>query len=355
MLVGHHQLRVEQQLLAQPVARRAGALRRVEAEQPRFDLLDREAGDRAGELLAEHDAVGREAGALHRAAGGILCLASRHHAVRQIDIGQPLGELERLFEAIRQPRLDAVLHRDAVDHHLDVVLVLLVERGRLFDGVDLAVDAHAAEAGLLPLGELLAVFALAPAHDGGEQVEPRTLGQRHHAVDHVGDGLRLNREPGRWRIWHTHARPQQAHVVVDLGDRGDGRARIAAGGLLLDRDRGAEPVDVLDIGLLHHLEELARVGREALDIAPLPLGIDRVERQAALARAGQSRDHDQAVARQVDVDALEVVLARTADGDCGQAHRDGCSANVRMGQEGARPASPRALACGVRPRDCNMG
>ena len=57
-LVGDDQLRIEQLLLAEPVAARAGALRRVEAEQPRLDLGDGEAGDRAGEFLGEDDAAG---------------------------------------------------------------------------------------------------------------------------------------------------------------------------------------------------------------------------------------------------------------------------------------------------------
>ena len=63
-LVRHHQLRIEQQLFAQPIAGRAGAHRGVEAEQPRFEAFDREAGDRAGELFGKDDAVGGEAGAL---------------------------------------------------------------------------------------------------------------------------------------------------------------------------------------------------------------------------------------------------------------------------------------------------
>jgi hypothetical protein len=56
-LVGDDQLRIEELLLAQPVAARAGALRRVEAEQARLDLGDGEAGDRAGEFLGEGDAA----------------------------------------------------------------------------------------------------------------------------------------------------------------------------------------------------------------------------------------------------------------------------------------------------------
>src|SRR5207248_1068876 len=58
-VVGNDQVLVEHQLLAEAVAGGAGALRRVEAEQPRLDLGDGEARDRAGELLAEGDAAGR--------------------------------------------------------------------------------------------------------------------------------------------------------------------------------------------------------------------------------------------------------------------------------------------------------
>ncbi len=72
---------------------------------------------------------------------------------------------------------------------------------------------------------------------------------------------------------------------------------------------------MLDVGLLHHLEELAGVGGEALDVAALSFGIDGVEGEARLARAGQAGDDRQALARDVDVDALEVVLARAADAD----------------------------------------
>ena len=99
--------------------------------------------------------------------------------VGRVEIGEALGELERGLEAVGEARLDAFADDDAVDHHLDVVLVLLVERGGFLDGVELAVDADAGEAGLLPLGELLAILALAAADDRGEQVVAAAFGQRH--------------------------------------------------------------------------------------------------------------------------------------------------------------------------------
>jgi hypothetical protein len=93
---------------------------------------------------------------------------------------------------------------------------------------------------------------------------------------------------------------------------------------------------VLHIGLLHHFQELARIGRQRFDIAPLPFGIDRVERQAGLARAGQAGDHHQAVARQIDVDALEVVFARTTHGEGGQRRASGTGRTGRSGRHDGR-------------------
>ena len=66
---------------------------------------------------------------------------------------------------------------DAIDDDFDVVLVLLVERRCVLDRVEDAVDADAGEARLLPLGKLLAVFALAAANDGREQIVAAAFGK----------------------------------------------------------------------------------------------------------------------------------------------------------------------------------
>jgi hypothetical protein len=87
---------------------------------------------------------------------------------------------------------------------------------------------------------------------------------------------------------------------------------IAAGGLLLDRDRRRQALDQVDVGLAHQLQELARIGRQALDVAPLALGVDGVERQARLARAGEPGQHHELAARDVHADVLQIVLARAA-------------------------------------------
>ena len=108
---------------------------------------------------------------------------------------------------------------------------------------------------------------------------------------------------------------EDAQVVVDLGDRADGRARALARRLLLDADGRREAGDLLDLRLLQGGEELAGVAGEALDVPPLPLGIERVDRQRALARAARPAADGHLVAGDVDVDPLEVVLAGPPDRD----------------------------------------
>src|SRR5207247_3459052 len=115
-------------------------------------------------------------------------------------------------------------------------------------------------------------------------------------------------------------RIKQAQVVVDLRARSDGRARVPRGRLLVDRDCRAEPVDRVDVRLLHHLQELARVRRERLYVAALALRVDRVEGQAGLAGAREAGDADQLVAGQPDGDILEVVLPRAVDDELFLAH-----------------------------------
>eukprot|EP01041_Mallomonas_annulata_P015792 gene15792-33318_t len=82
-------------------------------------------------------------------------------------------------------------------------------------------------------------------------------------------------------------------------------------------ERGRQALDMLDIGFLHHLQKLARIGGQRFHIAALPLGIDGVEGQRRLARPRQAGNDDQLVPGQVDIDALEVMLARTAHLDMG--------------------------------------
>ena len=156
-------------------------------------------------------------------------------------------------------------------------------------------------------------LALLLRDDGRDDLVARALGQLHELVGDLLHGLALDDLAALGAVRHADARPQQAHVVVDLGDRADRRPRVAVGRLLVDRHRGAQALDEVDVGAVDLAEELARVGAQRLDVAALALGEDRVEREAGLARAGEPGEDDERVARDVEVDVLQIVHAGTAD------------------------------------------
>ena len=193
------------------------------------------------------------------------------------------------------------------------MLELLLELRRVAQLNGLAVDACARKALTLKLLEQVLVLALAAAHDRREHLVAGALRQREHRVDDLLRRLRPHLFAAHGAVLDADARPQQAQVVVDLGDGANGGTRVAVGGLLVDRDGRRKPLDEVDVWLVHLAKELARVGAQRLDVAPLPLRKDGVERERRLARAAEAAEDDERVAGKVKVNALEVVFARAAD------------------------------------------
>jgi hypothetical protein len=144
-------------------------------------------------------------------------------------------------------------------------------------------------------GQRIGRVGLRQIHDGHVEAEqePRAIRQGEQAVGDDLGGLPHDFLPALAAERAADAREEQPQVVVDLGGRADRRARVADAVLLPDRDRGADAVDAIDVRLLHPLQELAGVGRQRLDVAPLPLGVDRVEGERRLARPADPGDDDQ--------------------------------------------------------------
>jgi hypothetical protein len=139
--------------------------------------------------------------------------------------------------------------------------------------------------------------------------------QLQHRIDRRAHRVRVHAPVALRAVCVADARPEQPEIVVDLRGGPDRRAARLGRVLLLDRDRGRDPLDRVDERLLHALEELLGVGGERLDVAALTLGVERVERERALPRPGRAGEHGQATPRNVEVDALQVVLAGSADAD----------------------------------------
>ena len=215
-------------------------------------------------------------------------------------------------DCVRRCRRSGSDH-EPVDDHLDRVLELLVEDDLVFEQVLLTVHLDPGEPIRAQLLEHVLELALAVADDGCVDRELGPFGQGQDLLDDLVDALPLDRPAAHRAVRPPDARIEKPEVVVDLGDRPDRRAWVSRCRLLVDRDRRREPLDRVHVGLLHHLQELPRVGGQRLHVAPLTLRVDRVERETRLAGAGEPGDADQLVPRQPDRDVFEVVLARTVD------------------------------------------
>ena len=153
--------------------------------------------------------------------------------------------------------------------------------------------------------------------------------------------LRADRDLALRAVLRAEAREEQAQEVVDLGQGGDGALAAAAAGALLDGHGRRNARDRVDVGPRGGLHELPGVGVERLEVAPLALGEEDVEGHGALAAAADAGDDGEAVARDRDVDPLEVVLAGVADADF--------VAGLSLTLRARSPSSP--LAAGPR-RPC---
>ena len=233
--------------------------------------------------------------------------------VDEVHLNETVGEAEGRLERVREPAEHVGTGDEPVDHDRDVVLHLLLQHRRLVEPDHLAVDDRAGVAPRRQLPEEVDELALLLRHDGAQHLVADAIGQLHELVGDLLHRLPLDALTAHGTVRYADTRPEQAHVVVDLGDRADRRARVAVRRLLVDGDRRAQALDEVDVGAVYLTEELARVGRERLDVASLPLGEDRVEREGGLSRPRKAREDDHGVARDLDIDVLQVVHAGTAD------------------------------------------
>src|SRR5712692_9924793 len=105
--------------------------------------------------------------------------------------------------------LTAFGHREAVDYHLDAVVLVLVQLEVGADVVDLAVHPHPDIAGLSYFLEDAEVLALAVPHQWGEDHEPGAGLQRQHGVHDLLDRLLLDGAAAVRTERPSHARVEE--------------------------------------------------------------------------------------------------------------------------------------------------
>ena len=141
------------------------------------------------------------------------------------------------------------------------------------------------------------------------------FGQLQDAVDGLADGVGTDLPVALGAMRPPYARPEQTEVIVDFSRGADGGAARLGRVLLLDRDGWRDAFHRIHIRLLHTLEKLLGVCGKRLHVPALTLGEKRVERERALAGPRWTGDDRELPPGQIQVDALEVVLASSANAD----------------------------------------
>ncbi len=205
---------------------------------------------------------------------------------------------------------DQIRHRQ-----FDRVFLEALDARKLRGRQERAVDAQmrvAARRG--PLGEI-GVHALAIDDQRRQHADVLAPGLAHHLRDDRVERLRRHRHVAVGAVLHAELHVDEPQEVIELGQRGHRRLPAAARGALLDRHRGRNAVDRVDVGSARGLHDRARVGVQRFEVAALTFVEQDVECQRRFAGARHAGDDGERVARNVDVDPLQVVLARIAHFD----------------------------------------
>ncbi len=191
---------------------------------------------------------------------------------RQLAPPQPERGLETLAEAraVCLPQPQAVL-----DHHQ-----------RIAKDADPGITLR-----LQQLRELLRAHPGQQLHGKADQRNRLRACLAHQRLRHAVGAVALHQLIAPAAVKVRGPREQQLQIIVELGHGADCRARGAHRVGLVDRDRRRNAAYRVDLGLVHALEKLPRIGREGLDIAALTFRVNGVESQRGLARAADACHH----------------------------------------------------------------
>ena len=254
--VGNHQIDGVIDRVAKSLAPRAGSGGAVEAEQNRLGYLEIEVVVLAVEAFAEEDAF---------PGGNVEKDHLARFAVTNLDcIDQALVQVGRNRDAVGQD-VNGLRPFDAEQRF---------RRGK-FERA--AVLPETIEAPRAQFAETIFRDVRAVVFDREQYQKSRGTGLRQHALRHLIDRIALHLASANRAISAARARPQQPHVIPDLGGSGDRGARVARRVFLANSDGRGDAIDLIHGRLFHAFEKLARVGGEGFDVAPLAFGINGVE------------------------------------------------------------------------------
>src|SRR6266568_493772 len=191
-----------------------------------------------------------------------------------------------------------------------------------------------------PLGDF-GVVTLAVFHDRGQQQQ--VAARFEFGLQAPGEliaGLGFDRALAVRTTLDTESGVEQAQKMVNLGHSGDGAFAATARRALFNAHRGRQPLDQIDVGPRELIDELPRVSVHRIEETPLAFGEEQIEGERALARTAHAGDDDELVAGNGERKILQIMLARSVDGDDFRIVRFAASVHAQILRKVSRKARP---------------
>ena len=190
---------IDPHLLAQSGTDRTRAVRIIEGEHARRQLFDRNAAVITRIILRKGQRL------------------SADHIRNDQTARQGGRRFDRICDASARIRPDD----HTVHHDLNVVLERLFQLDFLGKVAHLTVHPHTDIARFARVLQHLSMLALLAADDRRKDLYARFFLQRHQPVDNLIDGLLMDLLAAPRTVRRTDPRPEQTHIVIDLGHCAD--------------------------------------------------------------------------------------------------------------------------------------
>ncbi len=223
------------------------------------------------------------------------------------DENHPLSHLHCLLHTPFQPLEILVAHRQLIDNDLHIVVTVTVKAHLGLNLTEFPIDAHIEKPLLAKRFKKFTVMSLAAFHNRTEEINTMAVVILENQVNYLFLSIFDHLLTAQVGICIGSAGIEKTYVVVDFGLGTHCRAGIAVGGLLFNRDNRAQTSNLVNVRPFQIAQKIACVCRKSLDIATLPFGKERVKGQRRLSAATQSGYYRQAVARNVNIDILQIV------------------------------------------------
>ena len=155
------------------------------------------------------------------------------------------------FDGIGEAAAQAFFQHKAVNHQINIVLLILLRFDLLCQIIDNAVHTDTGKTLFSGIFEYFQVFTLLTANNGRKNNKASSLTQGFHPIHDLVDGLAGDDLAALGAVRDAHSCPQKAQIVINLGHCSDCGAGILGSGLLVNGNSGRQSVDGIHIGLVH--------------------------------------------------------------------------------------------------------